>query len=79
MYTYYSSLMIGHETAPIVPGNRVMKIENYSTRRQTPIEGVLAWGSISYEKPLPADLAAQYELEGPIPAIYSPLTDGNDE
>lgn len=80
MYAYYSSLRpIGPGTFPKPEGNRIIKIKNYDTRTQTPIEDVLAWGYIVYEKPLLLTLASQYELIGPVPVPYSPLTDGDDE
>lgn len=80
MYAYYSSLRpIGPGTFPKPEGNRIIKIQNYDTRTQTPLKYVLAWGCIVYENPLEPSLAAQYELIGPVPVPYSPLTDGDDE
>ena len=76
LYKYYSTQRpVDIGTFPKPAGNEPDEIENYDKR--VPVEGgaFLAWGHLTYTKPLTEKQAADYELR-PAPEVSGLLRDG---
>ena len=60
---YYSILRpISIGTYPKLEGNEVLKINNFNTKSYCKEIDRDAWGFIDYKKPIPIDIAEEYEL-----------------